>query len=243
VEDKEIIFGRNPVFEYLKSSAHQEGAEVYIADHAHGKIIDEIRAEAGRKKIPLVTRDKNFFHSLGPSSRHQGVAMKIPGNGGRGDADLLLHAAARKGVLVMLDQITDPHNAGAIIRTAEALGCDGIVIPKSHSSGITPTVIKAAAGATAHIGIAMVPNAAAFIDRAKEAGFWVIGTTDHGDRVPDGLNSIRPALVIIGSEGSGMRRLTEEKCDYRVRIPLKGKVSSLNASVAAGIILYEIMKS
>ena len=243
MEDKEIIFGRNPVFEYLKSSVPQEGAEVYIADHAHGKIIDEIRSEAGRKKIPLITRDKNFFRALGPSSRHQGVAIKIPNEGGRGDADLLLKAAARKGVLVMLDQITDPHNAGAIIRTAEALGCDGVVIPKAHSSGITPTVIKAAAGATAHISIAMVPNAAAFIDRAKEAGFWVIGTTGQGDRVPDGLNTIRPALVIIGSEGAGMRRLTEEKCDYRVRIPLKGKVSSLNASVAAGIVLYEIMKS
>ncbi len=245
MEDKELIFGRNPVLEYLRARGPAALAELYVAQTAHGKIIDEIIATARARRIRVSRMDKDFFGNLGPSSHHQGVALRLPVPAAETDRagvdGLFARAVDKKGVLVLLDQITDPHNTGSIIRTAEALGCDGIIITKSHSSGITPTVVKSSAGATAHIEILQISNAASFLDEAKKHGFWIIGTADAGNRDLPELGAVRPAVVIIGSEDSGMRRLTAEKCDYIVRIPLAGRISSLNASVAAGIILYQIM--
>ncbi len=246
MEDKELIFGRNPVLEYLRAAGPEQQSELYVAATAHGKIIDEIVSTAQVKKIQINRMDRDFFARLGPSSRHQGVALKLQvpaaASSAVGMEGLFARSAERKGVLVLLDQITDPHNTGSIIRTAEALGCDGIIIPRAHSSGITPAVIKASAGATAHIEIQEISNVATFLDEAKKWGFWIIGTADAGSHELPKIGMVRPAVVIIGSEDSGMRRLTTEKCDFIVRIPLAGKISSLNASVAAGIILYQIMQ-
>lgn len=246
MEDKELIFGRNPVLEYLCGAAPASRMELFINKNAHGKIINAIVELAQEKKISVRHVDKDFFMTIGPSSRHQGVALKlydrIPGPGSS-PGNLLETSAKKKGVLVLLDQITDPHNAGSIIRTAEAMGCDCVVLPKSHAAGITPAVVKSSAGATAHIEINQVGNVASFLDEAKRNGFWIIGTDDSGTTELQNLGAVRPAVLIIGSEGSGMRRLTAEKCDFIVRIPLKGRISSLNASVAAGIILFEIMKN
>ncbi|OHD64383.1 MAG: 23S rRNA (guanosine(2251)-2'-O)-methyltransferase RlmB [Spirochaetes bacterium RBG_13_51_14] len=240
------IIGRNPVHEYLKKAQSGAGLELHVAGSAHGRIIEEIIAEAKRKGVPVRTEDRNFFSGWS-SSRHQGVMLLVaaaPDHAAAPDEDeLLARSAETRGVIVLLDQITDPRNAGAIIRTAEALGCDGIVIPRSHAAGITPAAVKASAGATAHIDILHIGNVASFIDRAKSRGFWVIGTSDAGDTELSKLGAVRPAIVVIGSEESGMRRLTAEKCDYIVRIPLSGKVSSLNASVAAGIVLYEVTRN
>jgi 23S rRNA (guanosine2251-2'-O)-methyltransferase len=243
VEKKELILGRNPVMEYLRTLAPGAGGLLRVSDHAHGRIIDEIMGVAKKKNVPVRRENREFFSSLGPSSAHQGVALEVSRQAKKHDElSLLEDAMAAKGVLVALDQITDPHNAGAIIRSAEALGCHGIIMPAAHTTEITPVVIKASAGATAYIPVITVSNLASFLEKAKKTGFWIIGSTDHGDRDLDSLKNTRPAIVVIGSEGSGMRRLTEEKCDYTVRIPLRGRVSSLNASVAAGIILYEILK-
>jgi 23S rRNA (guanosine2251-2'-O)-methyltransferase len=245
VEDKELIFGRNPVLEYLRSAEPGSRTELFIARNAHGKIIDAIIEAAQSKKIIPQYMDKGFFIRIGPSSRHQGVALKLhePAAGSVTGAESLLERSAKKmGVLVLLDQITDPHNAGSIIRTAEALGCSGIIMLKSHAAGITPAVVKASAGATAHIDIVQISNVSAFLDEAKAHGFWIIGTDESGTTELLKLGMVRPAVVIIGSEDTGMRRLTTEKCDFIVRIPLAGKISSLNASVATGIVLHEIMK-
>jgi 23S rRNA (guanosine2251-2'-O)-methyltransferase len=243
VEDKELIFGRNPVLEYLRGAEKGDHVELYLSESAHGKIIESIIAEARGKQVKVQYMDRDFFKRLGPSSRHQGVAMKLASpvhEPGEGPETLLHRAAETKGVLVLLDQITDTHNAGSIIRTAEALGCAGVIVPRAHSAAITPAVVKSAAGATAHIDIAQVGNIAAFLDEARERKLWIVGTADQGATDLKELGGVRPCVVIIGSEGAGMRRLTAEKCDYIVRIPLAGRVSSLNASVAAGIILYEI---
>ena len=243
MEDKKIIFGRNPVLEYIKNSKAGSGLELFLSKTSHGKIINTIISEAGKRKISISYREKNFFSKLGSSSKHQGVALHLHGTQKvAGENDILENTAASNGVLVLLDQLTDPQNVGSIIRTAESLGCTGVIIPKSRSAGINPTVIKASAGATAHINITVVPNAAAFLKKAKDMGFWIIGTSDHGNTEMSKLSSLKPAVVIIGSEGEGMRHLTEERCDCIAAIPLKGKISSLNASVAAGIVLYEIMK-
>lgn len=245
MEDKGLIFGRNPVLEYLRGAAPGEPYELYISDGAHGKIIDTIAGEARARKIPVRLQDKDFFARLGPSSRHQGVALKVPPAArehAAGMEPLLERARGAKGVLVLLDHLTDPQNIGSIIRTAEALGCAGIVMPRAHAAGITPAVVKASAGATAHIEILTVSNVAMFIEAAKAAGLWIVGTSDRGTEPPARLRGYRPAVVVIGSEGEGMRHLTGESCDLVVRIPLRGSVSSLNASVAAGIVLHELLR-
>lgn len=242
MENQEIIFGRNPVLEYIKQLAEGSGAVLYISDNAHGKIIDIIIGRAKEKRIKIEHCTREYLAGLYPSSKHQGIILMLPrGKENTDDGDFLALAQQKKGVIVLLDQLSDPHNVGSIIRSAEALGADGVVIPKDRSADITGTVIKASAGATAYLKILTVPNIASFIEKAKKSGFWIIGTSDKGDTNLDRLKELRPAVIIIGSEGTGMRRLTQEKCDYIVAIPLKGHVSSLNASVAAGIILYEAL--
>ena len=244
MEDNRLIYGRNPVLEYIRNAPDASPLEVYVSESAHGKIIDVIVDAALAKKIRVERRGREFFSRLGPSSSHQGVALRLPAEergAVTGAGGLIERAARAQGVLVLMDHLTDPHNAGSIIRTAEALGCAGVVIPRSQAAGVTPVVVKASAGATAHIEIVETSNVASFIDEAKAAGFWIIGTDDRGSTPLRELGRLRPCVVVIGSEGDGMRRLTAEKCDYIVRIPLAGKVSSLNASVAAGIVLYGIM--
>jgi 23S rRNA (guanosine2251-2'-O)-methyltransferase len=244
VEDKKIICGRNPVLEYLKSIAPGSDTELFISEKAHGKIINAIRTEARSKNITPQYMDRGFFSRIGPSSQHQGVVLKTTLAIARGDAaDLLERAKKRQGVLVFLDQLNDPHNIGSIIRTAEAFGCGGIILTRTGSPGMTPAVIKASSGATAHIDIVTIQNAASFLEGARSLGFWIIGATEKGVAPTTDILSLRPAVIVIGSEGSGMRRLTMDKCDHLVGVPLPGRVSSLNASVAAGILIYEIMKT
>ncbi|HEY1407273.1 MAG TPA: 23S rRNA (guanosine(2251)-2'-O)-methyltransferase RlmB [Spirochaetota bacterium] len=242
MENQKIIVGRNAVFEYLRSARELSG-ELLVSGSAHGKIIDTIIGEAKKRGIRIQHVDKDELSQLHPSSNHQGVILRMSGGVKTMDARGLLELCAeKKGVLVLLDQLTDPHNIGAIIRSAEALGACGVVIPKAHAPDMGATIAKTSAGAIAHIPVVIASNAAQFMEEAKQAELWVIGSDDSGTTPLGKLSTLRPALLVIGSEGTGMRRLTAEKCDYVVKIPLKGKISSLNASVAAGILLYELLK-
>jgi len=244
MEKKKIITGRNPVMEYLNSIEDGSGMELHLSSGAHGKIIIEMQHICRRKKVKIITEDKSFFKDLSSSATHQGVALHINQQKNAGDpAAVLRKTAEEKGSVILLDQITDPHNLGSIIRSAEALGFNAVILPKNNSAEVNETVIKTSAGATAHIEIITIVNVAQFLDELKDLGFWIIGTSDHGTVPVAELGDVHPACIIIGSEGKGMRRLTEEKCDYTVSIPLKGRVSSLNASVAAAIIMYELSKS
>ena len=209
----------------------------------HGKIMDVIRLEARKRGINVVSASKEDLARLHDSASHQGVILRVKSSDEALDEKMLIHRTVeKKGIIVLLDQLTDPHNIGAIIRTAEALGAQGIVMPRAHAPVASDTIAKTSAGATAHIPMVMVANAARFLEDAKDAGLWVVGSDETGTTGMSELSSIKPALLVIGNEGTGMRRLTGEKCDYIVRIPLKGKVSSLNASVAAGILIYEMLK-
>jgi len=242
VEKKEVVTGRNPVMEYLKSVPSADGMSVHIAEGSHGRIIDEIISLCRKRGVRVSIEGKSFFSRFS-SAVHQGVVLVMPRTGvTRATGDALAAAAENRGVVVLLDQVTDPHNMGSIIRSAEALGCRAVIIPKNNSAAVNETVIKTAAGATAHIDIIQVTNVAQCIEELKGMGFWIIGTSDHGTVSTGELKNILPACIVIGGEGKGMRRLTEEKCDYTVSIPLKGRVSSLNASVAAGIVIYEVLK-
>lgn len=243
MEKREIILGRKPVLEYIRTLESAAGVELYISRTSHGKIIDIIKREAEKGGIKYTLCSREFLSQYESSSRHQGVVLTSPHRKtGLSDSEFMEQVSHKNGVLVLLDQLTDPHNVGSIIRTTEALGGDGVILPKSHSVEINKTVIRTSAGATAYLRIIIIPNIANFLEKAKDAGFWIIGTSPHGDTELADLHKYRPALIVIGSEGSGMRRLTEEKCDYTVKIPLRGQVASLNASVAAGIVLHEILR-
>lgn len=231
------------MLEYLRALESCEGAELLISETAHGKIIESIIYAAKQKRVKITYADKQTLSQVDSSSRHQGVLLKITSAKSlTREDDFLEEVFSKNGVLILLDQMTDPHNIGSIIRTTEALGGNGVVLPKTHSCEINPTVVKASAGATAHLKILSISNIAQFLTKVKEMGFWIVGTSADGDTDPEELKNVRPAIIIIGSEGSGMRRLTNERCDYFVRIPLQGNISSLNASVAAGIILYEMLR-
>ncbi|HOM09674.1 MAG TPA: 23S rRNA (guanosine(2251)-2'-O)-methyltransferase RlmB [Spirochaetota bacterium] len=238
--DTQIVVGRKVVLEYLTTL--QGDATLYVSESAHGKIIDVIIAAAHSKHIPVQKVNKSWFDSH-CAAHHQGVALVMNYRPKKEEKQCeLKKIASSHGVIVACDEITDPHNIGSIIRTTEALGGSAVVVTKAHAPEITPTIIKASAGATAHIPVLQVPNLARFLDDAKKAGFWVIGTSDRGTQPINTIATYKPAVVIIGSEGSGMRQLTQSLCDIIVRIPLKGKVSSLNASVACGIVLWELLK-
>ncbi len=237
--DTQIVAGRKVVLEYL-FTLHGD-ATLYISESAHGKIIDVIISAAHSKNIPVQKVHKSWFASH-CTTNHQGVALVMSYRPSKEERQFdLKKIASSHGVIVACDEITDPHNIGSVIRTTEALGGSAVVVTKAHAPEISPTIIKASAGATAHIPVHQVANLARFLDEAKKAGFWVIGTSDRGTQPINAISNYKPAILIIGSEGSGMRQLTQSLCDVIVRIPLKGNVSSLNASVACGIVLWELL--
>lgn len=247
MENEGLIIGRNPVFEHLRALSPKSGAVLYVAENAHGKIITDITALAKSKGVTIIGATREEIYRLHDSSSHQGVILKLNQKLEKsireysGD-EIIDMTVEKKGVTILLDQLTDPHNVGSIIRTAEALGATGVIIPRDNSAGLSSTVIKCAAGATAYMPIATVTNIASFLKDAKKKGCWVAGTSDQGTDSPAKLSSLRPLIIVIGNEGEGMRRLTTENCDLIVRIDLRGEINSLNASVAAGILIYEALK-
>lgn len=245
MEKKEIIPGRRAVLEYLAALKSADGIELFIVKSSHGKIIEKIIENS--RKIGIEPRfcEREELAKQLPATKHQGVLLiikkdlKAPGS----DKEFLRQVKEKNGILVLLDQVTDPHNAGSIIRSIEALGGDGVVIPKSHSAEINATVVKASAGATAHLKVLSISNVSNFLDTAKEIGYWIVGTSEQGDTPISRLSELKPSVIVIGSEGQGLRRLTRERCDCMVSIPMRGRIASLNASVATGIVLYEALKN
>jgi 23S rRNA (guanosine2251-2'-O)-methyltransferase len=239
-----LIIGRNPIIEALKSGRPID--KIIILHGCHGKPIDTIRAMARDKRIQCVEVNKKKFQEITRSDASQGIAALVPVKEYADLEDLLdrlSHLPSGENPLVLvLDEITDPHNAGALIRTAECAGAHGVIVPRHHSASMTETISKTSAGAIEHLPVSKVVNLASTIDRLKEAGFWIIGTDAEADRRFDEVDYTGATAVIIGSEGKGIRRLIKEKCDFLVRIPLKGKISSLNASVAGAIVMYEAAK-
>jgi 23S rRNA (guanosine2251-2'-O)-methyltransferase len=246
VENKEIIYGRNSVLEYLRQIKTGD-AFLHVSNSAHGKIIDTIVSTAKGKRVKIDFCEKEVLFKFEPSSKHQGVVLELARSNENirevpALEDFLASVSEQKGVLVLLDQMADPHNVGSIIRTAEALGGRGVILTKDRSTAVTPAATKASAGATAYLPVYTVPNASSFLAIAKDAGFWIIGTSGEGSFELSRLKEYKPAVIIIGSEGTGMRSLTETKCDFVAAIPLQGNIASLNAAVAAGIVLFEALK-
>jgi len=235
------IFGRNPVLELLKSNKSIN--KIIIAKGSQKGSIQEIVKLAKEKGIPFQEVDKNHLNKMFPWENHQGVAALISVADYMDWQDILVSAQEKneEPLIIMLDEIEDPHNLGAILRTADAVGAHGVIIPKRRAVPLTEGVAKASAGAVEYVPVARVGNLAQTIDALKKEGCWIVGTSLQGQPLYE-QNLKGPLVVVIGSEGKGLSRLTEEKCDFLVSIPMNGKINSLNVSVATGVVMYEILR-
>lgn len=239
---EDLIEGRNAVIEVLRSERTVE--QILVANGDVSGSINLIMALAKEKKVVIKQVDRKKLDQLSQTGAHQGVIAQITPYKYCDVDDIISYAEGKgeKPFIVILDEIEDPHNFGSIIRTAETCGVHGIIIPKRRNVGLTPAVYKASAGAIEHMKIAKITNINNTIDRLKEHGIWVYGADMDGESYCYDVDFRGAVALIIGSEGKGILKLTKNKCDVLVKIPMVGKISSLNASVAGGILMYEILK-
>ena len=237
-----IIEGRNAVIEALRSGENID--KIYLAKGETDKTLGHIASRAREKGIVVVEADRRKLDGMSRAHAHQGV-IALAAMREYVTVQSLLDTAEEKGeapLLVVCDEISDPHNLGAILRTAECAGAHGVIIPKRRSAGLTAIVGKTSAGAVSYMPVARVANLPATLEELKKKGIWVYGTAAEGATSLYEADLKGPAAIVIGSEGSGMGRLVREKCDFLVSIPMKGHISSLNASAAAAILLYEAVR-
>lgn len=239
---EDMIEGRNAVTEALRSGRTIN--KVFLADGDTDRALGRLAAMAKESGAVVVRVDRRKLNDMSPTGAHQGIMAAVAAHD-YATVDDMLNAAQEKGeapLLVICDELSDPHNLGAIIRTAECVGAHGVIIPKRRSAGLTAVVDKASAGALEHMAIARVPNLVAAIETLKKNGLWIYGTAAEGSNELWKTDLTGPACIVIGSEGSGISRLVREKCDFLVSIPLHGQISSLNASAAAAVLLYEALR-
>ena len=233
------IYGRNPVMEALKSEQTTIN-KLWVAKGEQKGSLGEILRLARERQIQIQQVDKAKLDKLFPGQNHQGVAASVAVCA-YVDWQEMLDDAKAKGeapLLVILDELEDPHNLGAILRSVDAAGAHGVIIPKRRAVPLTEGVAKASAGAVEHVKVARVSNIAQTIAELKKQGVWVAGATMGGVEMYR-QDMTGPLAIVIGSEGKGISRLVSEKCDFLVSIPMQGKINSLNASVACGLLLYE----
>ncbi len=237
-----LIYGRRPVLEALRGGAVER---VLVARGVKAQVLTELRRAAERARVPLDEVPRIDLDRALKTTAHQGVAAEVPEPRSATLDEAFALAAKREErlLLVLLDHLTDPHNVGAIIRSAEVLGAHGVVTEARRSAPISAAVVKTAAGATSHLPLIQVPNLPQVIEELKQRNVWVYGTDADGTHLPEQVDWDRDAALVIGSEGEGLRRLVRERCDDTVRIPVRGRVGSLNASVAAGILVYSVVRA
>lgn len=242
MENSNIICGRNPVLEALRSG--REIDRLLVAHGTGGGSVTAIIAKCRAKGILIkeISPQKLDYYCGG--ANHQGVAVMFASQEYATVEDMFALAETRgeKPFLIICDEIEDPHNLGAIIRTAEATGVHGVIIPERRSASLNATVAKAACGALEYVPVARVTNIANTIDALKQRGVWVFGADMDGDDYTR-TDFDTPCALVIGNEGKGIGALTAKKCDAIISLPMHGKINSLNASVAAGILMYEVVRS
>lgn len=239
MNDNNLIYGRNPVLEALRSETTVD--TVYVS--SEGSITEKIKSLARKNGAVVKKVSTQKLDQMTENAAHQGVAA-VTACAEYVSVEDILEVSAKKGtppLIIICDEIEDPHNLGAIIRTAEAAGADGVIIPKRRSASLNATVYKTSAGAASWLPVARVPNLASAIDTLKKNGVWIYGTDASGESY-DGVDLNGSAALVIGSEGFGLGRLIKEKCDFLLKLPMNGKITSLNASVAAGIFMYEVVR-
>ena len=241
-EAEDRIEGKNAVMEALKAGRPLD--KIYIARGEQDKALRFIAQKGKAAGAVISEADRRKLDAMSVTHAHQGVIAVAAVREYAAVADILALAAGRgeAPLIVVCDEITDPHNLGAIIRSAECAGAHGVVIPRNRSAGVTAVVEKTSAGAVEHMAVARVANLNAALKELQDSGVWVFGTAADGDRSLWEADLKGPTALVIGSEGSGMSRLVRENCDFLLSIPLKGRVSSLNASNAAAVVLFEAVR-
>lgn len=237
-----IIGGRKPVIEALNAGTPLE--KIFIARGAHGGSLEEIRRLARQRHIPCKDADKRELDKFSPETLTQGV-VAVLGDKEYTDLDGILAAASarnEKPFVLIFDEIEDPHNLGALIRTAVCVGAHGGIIPRHHAATVNETVAKTSAGASVRFPIARVTNLVSAIREMQEKGIWVVGSDAKASKRFDEVDYSFPVALVIGNEGKGVRRLVKEKCDFLVRVPMSGSFDSLNASVAGALLMYEVFR-
>ena len=241
-ESDGMIEGRNAVTEALRSGIAID--KISLAKGETDRTLSRIASEARKAGVVVVEADRRKLDAMSLTHSHQGIIAIAAVRAYATVEDILSIASARgeKPLLVVCDEISDPHNLGAIIRTAECAGAHGVIIPKRRSAGLTAVVAKSSAGAVSYLPVARVPNIPSLLKDLKKQGIWVFGAAAEGTVPLYGADFKNAAAIVIGSEGDGMTRLVRESCDFLVSIPMKGQISSLNASAAAAILLYEAVR-
>jgi len=236
-----LIIGRKPVLEALNSD--EEVSQVFILFGQEGGIIEAIRVAAKKKGIKVNQVPFEKFRQITQSKIAQGVAASKSEQKYYDLYEIISESKkSQYPLLLILDSIQDTHNVGAILRSADCSGVDGIIITKNNSAPINETVVKTSAGASEHVKITLINNLAQTIDELKQKGFWIVGSYLEGAKDYTKVDYKVPIAVIVGNEEKGIRKLTADKCDHLVHIPMKGKIQSLNVSVATGVLLFEILR-
>ena len=240
--EKDVIAGRNAVTEALKSGRPIDS--IYVRKGDRTGSIGAILRMAKQAGITVKEADPKKLDAMCAGENHQGVAAVAAVHAFSEVEDIFALAESRgeRPFIIVCDEIADPHNLGAILRTAECSGAHGVVIPKRRSAGLTAIVGKTSAGAVAHVPVARVPNITTLLKELKKEGVWVFGAAAEGNTSLYKADLKGPAAIVIGSEGDGMSRLVAENCDFTVSIPMFGKINSLNASAAAAVLLYEAVR-
>jgi len=242
------IYGLSPVMEALKAR-RRTIHKILVATGSAPSRLQELSEIARRASISIERRDRRSLDELTRNANHQGVVALVAEKQGAAkkssgyvESDRILSSMSDPPLLVLLDGIEDPHNLGAILRTCEGAGVDGIFIPEHRAAGLNETVAKTSAGAVEYVKVARVTNLVPLIEQLKELGIWVLAVEGGAETLYADFDFRVPLALVMGSEGKGVRRLVREKCDSVVSIPMHGHLNSLNVSVAAGIVLFEVLR-
>ncbi len=240
---KSVIFGKNSVVEALRAGRGIDRIFLSESLGRDNKILEILRL-AREMGIEFRFIDSRGLHRLSGTDKHQGILAFAEPIRYVSVQDLFLEAERKKEkpFFIMLDCIEDPYNLGSIIRNADAAGCHGLIIPKKHASPLTETAAKASAGAVEYVRVCQVNSLIHTIEELKRSGLWTVGLDERGQRPFTEVNYTLPVCIVLGSEGEGISTVLKKKCDYLAKIPMKGKIPSLNAAVAAGIVMYEVVR-
>ncbi|HGN5656099.1 TPA: 23S rRNA (guanosine(2251)-2'-O)-methyltransferase RlmB [Streptococcus pyogenes] len=240
IETNDIVYGVHAVTESLQANT---GNKLYIQEDLRGKKVDSIKSLATQKKVAISWTPKKTLSQMTDGAVHQGFVLRVSAFAYT-DVDEILEIAEQEAnpLILILDGLTDPHNLGSILRTADATNVCGVIIPKHRSVGVTPVVSKTSTGAVEHIPIARVTNLSQTLDKLKARGFWIFGTDMNGTP-SDCWNTNGKLALVIGNEGKGISTNIKKQVDEMITIPMNGHVQSLNASVAAAILMYEVFRN
>lgn len=237
-----FVYGIHAVEKFIQQSS-ERAIELQAIEGRNPRLLSVI-GQARKKKIPVCFTDRNTLRDLSGSDKNQGCVLRIMVvEGQQKSLEQCLAELSRDSLFLVLDGVQDPHNLGACLRTADAAGVDAVIIPKDRSASLNATVRKVAAGGAESVPLIEVTNLSRCLKSLKEAGIWIYGASGEAEQILYDCEFNNPVALVMGSEGEGLRRLTMEQCDYLVKLPMHGKVESLNVSVATGVCLYEILRA